>query len=114
MIAFENSTSSQFTFDLNFNDLLTLMHGNIKLLEDENSHDLCQIILNNLTMIKREFPDEDVPPKPEKKGKTKIEDVLIVEHKVFFNEQYRAVYDKKNKNIMAKYDKKRQGLVKDV
>ena len=42
------------------------------------------------------------------------EDVLIVEHKVFFNEQYRAVYDKKNKNIMAKYDKKRQGLVKDV
>ena len=43
-----------------------------------------------------------------------MEDVLIVEHKIFFNEQYRAVYDKKNKNIMAKYDKKRQGLVKDV
>lgn len=51
VIAFENSSSSQFSFDLNFNDLLTLMHGNIKLLEDENSHDLCQIILNNLTMI---------------------------------------------------------------
>jgi len=43
-----------------------------------------------------------------------MEDVLIVEHKIFFNQQYRAVYDKKNKNIMAKYDKKRQGLLKDV
>lgn len=106
MIAFENSTSSQFSFDLNFNDLLTLMHGNIKLLEDENSHDLCQIILNNLTMIKRD--------KCDKRGRIVHEDVLIVEHRVFFNEQYRAVYDKKNKNIMAKYDKKRQGLVTDV
>ena len=106
VIAFENSSSSQFSFDLNFNDLLTLVEGRIKLLEDESSHDLCQIILNNLTMIKRD--------KVDKKGKIMHEDVLIVEHKVFFNEQYRAVYDKKNKNIMAKYDKKRQGLVKDV
>jgi len=57
------------------------MHGNIKLLEDENSHDLCQIILNNLTMIQRE--------KPESKGKGGrpiMEDVLIVEHRIFFNE----------------------------
>ena len=52
--------------------------------------------------------------KLDKKGKSVQEDVLIVEHKIFFNEHYRAVYDKKNKNIMAKYDKKRQGLVKDV
>ena len=34
--------------------------------------------------------------------------------KVFFNEYYWAVYDKKNKHIMAKYDKQRQGLVQDV
>lgn len=54
VIAFENATMSQFSFDLNYYDLLTLMQGNMKLLEDENSHDLCQIILNNLTMIKRE------------------------------------------------------------
>jgi len=40
--------------------------------------------------------------------------VLIAEHKIFFSEQYRATYDKKNKNIMAKYDKKRQGLVQDA
>jgi len=99
VIAFENETSCQFTFDLNFNDLLILMHGNIKLLEDECSNDLCQIICNSLTMIKRE--------KVEKKGLIVLEDVLIAEHKIFFNEQYRAVYDKKNKNIMAKYDKKR-------
>jgi hypothetical protein len=39
--------------------------------------------------------------------------VLIVEHRIFFNEEYRAVFDKKNKNIMAKYDKRRQGLLKD-
>jgi len=106
VIAFENETSSQFAFDLNFEDLLTLMQGNIKLLEDENTHDLCQILLNNLALIKRE--------KVDKKGNTVYEDVLIVEHKVFFNEQYRAVYDKKNKHIMAKYDKQRQGLVQDV
>lgn len=56
------------------------MHGHIKLLEDENSHDLCQIILNNLTMIKRE------KPKHGKKGELDWEDVLIVEHKIFFNE----------------------------
>lgn len=99
VIAFENETSSQFTFDLNFNDLLTLMEGNIKLLEDENTHDLCQILLNNLTMIKRE--------KVDKKGNTVYEDVLIVEHKVFFSERHRVVYDKKNKHIMAKYDKQR-------
>ena len=99
VIAFENETSSQFTFDLNFNDLLTLMEGNIKLLEDENTHDLCQILLNNLTMIKRE--------KVDKKGNAVHEDVLIVEHKVFFSERHIAIYDKKNKHIMAKYDKQR-------
>ena len=106
VIAFENETSSQFTFDLNYEDLLILMHGNIKLLEDESSHDLCQLLLNCLTMIKRDKVDA--------KGRTVKEDVLIAEHEVFFSEQYRSAYDKKNKNIMAKYDKKRQGLVQDA
>ena len=41
VVAFENETSCQFTFDLNYNDLLILTHGNIKLLEDESSNDLC-------------------------------------------------------------------------
>lgn len=107
VIAFENETSSQFSFDLNYSDLLIMTGGNLKLLEDESSHDLCQIILNNLTMIKREKVDA--------KGQVVRDDVLIAEHKVFFNEQHRAAYDKKNKiNKLAKYDKKRQGLVKDV
>lgn len=109
VIAFENATMSQLAFDLNYYDLLTLMHGNMKLLEDENSHDLCQIILNNLTLIQREKLGET-----DKLGNPILQDYLIVEHRIFFNEQYRAVYDKKNKNIMAKYDKKRQGLVQDV
>ena len=107
VIAFENSTSQQFSFDLNYNDLLTLIHGQIKLLEDENTHDLCQIILNNLSMIKRDKEDK-------KNKKVLREDVLIVEHKIFFKEEYRAIYDKKNKNIRAKYDKKRQDLHRDV
>jgi len=106
IIAFENETSCQFSFDLNFNDLLILMQGNLKLLEDDNSHDLCQLILNSLSMITREKVDE--------KGRMVTEDILIVEHKIFFSEHYRSVYDKKNKNIMAKYDKKRQGLVKEI
>ena len=108
VVAFENSTSQQFSFDLNYNDLLTLIHGQIKLLEDENTHDLCQIILNNLSMIKREREDR------KNKSKIVVEDVLIVEHKIFFKEEYRAIYDKKNKNIRAKYDKKRQDLHRDV
>ena len=41
IVGFENETSCQFTFDLNFNDLLILAHGNIKLLEEEHSQDLC-------------------------------------------------------------------------
>jgi hypothetical protein len=57
-------------------------------------------------MIKKETEDDA--------GKAVLEDVLIVEHKIFFNEVYRAIYDRKSKNIMAKYDKKRQGLVKDI
>lgn len=51
-------------------------------------------------MIKRDKEDK-------KNKKVLREDVLIVEHKIFFKEEYRAIYDKKNKNIRAKYDKKR-------
>jgi hypothetical protein len=54
LIAFEDATSAQFNLDLNFQDLLTFTDGNIKLLEDENIHDLCVLIMNNLTMIRKE------------------------------------------------------------
>jgi len=99
VIAFENETNCQFSFDLNYSDLLILMQGNIRLLEDDCSHDLCTIILNSLSLIQREKIND--------KGKAVYEDVLITEHKIFFNEIYRSLYDKKNKNIMAKYDKHR-------
>lgn len=81
------------------------MGGNLKLLEDDFTQELCQIVLNNLTLIQREKVSE--------KGQSFKEDVLIVEHKIFFNEQYRQVYDKKNTKIMAKHDKYRQGLMHD-
>ena len=100
--------------------MLTLTDGNIKLLEDENIFDLCQMIMNNLTLVQREKPAE-APAGGRGSGQhtgrrstPKYEDILIVEHRIFFKDQYRAVYDKKSKNIMAKYDKKRQGLVRDV
>lgn len=99
VVAFETLQSKQFTLDLNYFDLLALMNGNMKLLEDENSHDLCQIILNNLSIIKR--------TKIEANGKEIVEDVLIVEHKIFFADHFRQIYDKKKTNIMAKHDKKR-------
>lgn len=82
IVAFESDTNCQFSFDMNYNDLMILTHGNVKLLEDECSNDLCQIISNSLTIIKRDKTDKDGQPlKLEKR-----EDVLITEHKIFFNE----------------------------
>lgn len=68
IIAFEDETSAQFKLDLNFQDLLTLTDGNIKLLEDENIFDLCQIIMNNLTMVQREKPVEVLQPQQSARG----------------------------------------------
>ena len=58
VIAFDSSTLCQYSFDLNYYDLLILSNGVQKLLEDENLHDICSIILNNLTMIKRDKIDQ--------------------------------------------------------
>lgn len=38
---------------------------------------------------------------------------MAVEHKLFFNEYYRTEYDKNNKAILAKHDKKKKGLVQE-
>jgi hypothetical protein len=119
IIAFEDLTSAQYKLDLTFQDLLTLTDGDVKLLEDSNVSDLCYMILSNLTMISREL-GKPIPIKT-KGGENDSnapmkthEDVLIVEHRIFFREEYRGSYDKKKKNITAKYDKKRQGLIRDV
>ncbi len=52
VIAFDNDTCSSYGFDLTFEDLMLFTDGNMRLLESDNSHDLCQMILNNLTRIR--------------------------------------------------------------
>ena len=57
VIAFDIETNNSYAFDLMYDDLLLLVEGNTKLLdpdpEQEYSKDLCQIILNNLTLLRR-------------------------------------------------------------
>jgi len=57
VIAFDIETHHSYAFDLMYDDLLLLVEGNIKLLdpdpEQEYCKDLCQIILNNLTLLRR-------------------------------------------------------------
>jgi len=57
VIAFDIETNHSYAFDLMYDDLLLLVEGNTKLLdpdpEQEYSKDLCQIILNNLTLLRR-------------------------------------------------------------
>ena len=35
---------------------MMIAEGNMKLLEDDYIHDLCQLILNNLTLVRRQKP----------------------------------------------------------
>lgn len=41
VIAFEHETYIQHSLDLTFEDLMLILDGNMKLLEDEQLHDLC-------------------------------------------------------------------------
>jgi len=41
------------------------------------------------------------------------EEVLAVEHRLFFNELFRQNWDARNKKIRAKHDKHLQGLLAD-
>jgi hypothetical protein len=81
IIAFENETYKQYSLDLEYEDMMIIVDGNMKLLEDEQSNELCQLLTNNLTMISK---------KGEKKGgKERVDTVMAVEHKIFFNESHR-------------------------
>eukprot|EP00347_Sterkiella_histriomuscorum_P009856 403339614 len=164
VIAFDNERFQQHSFDLVFEDLMLLVDGNMKLLEDDHIGDLCQIILNNLTMIKRGNSSNSKKNKKQGKQPSKIliqdesiskfdEDTsmtqttlanpaaetllqrrqgensvatiqinstvlndqatLAVEHKLFFNEYYKIEYDKPNRVILGKHDKKKKGLVQE-
>jgi len=53
VVAFDGETNTSYAFDLIHEDLVIFTDGNIKLMEQENNNDLCQMILNNLTLIKR-------------------------------------------------------------
>jgi hypothetical protein len=41
-------------------------------------------------------------------------EVLVLEHRCFFNEVNRSNFDSKKKKILMRYDRRLQGMVKDV
>ena len=41
-------------------------------------------------------------------------EVLVVEHRCFFNEIYRINWDQRKKMILMRHDKRKQGIVKDI
>jgi hypothetical protein len=49
VIAFDNDSCTSYNFDLTYEDLMLFVDGNMRLLDADNQHDLCQMILNNLT-----------------------------------------------------------------
>ena len=83
-------------------------------------NDLCQIVLSSLCFIKRErqgpapVMKKNDDNNSQRKRISPYEDVLIVEHRIFFREDFKQQMDKKQQRIMTKYDKRRQGLVRDV
>ena len=115
IIAYDNKKGRTYSLDLYRDDILMLVDGNQRLVEEENMPDLCQLIANSLTLIKREI-------KVNKAKKIDMnefdellnDDVLAVEHRLFFNELYRQNWDQRNKMIKAKHDKHLQGLLTDV
>lgn len=86
-------------------DLLIFVEGNARLLDEENSGDLFQLLLNSLTLITRT-------------SQTRVGAydfmVLAVEHRCFFNELYRNHWDARNKLIKARHNKVKQGLVNEI
>jgi len=55
VVAFDIETNHSYAFDLMYEDLMLLVDGNTKLFDPEQKYcdDLCQIILNNLTLLRR-------------------------------------------------------------
>jgi len=55
VVAFDIETNNSYAFDLMYEDLMLLVEGNTKLFDPEqkNHDDLYQIILNNLTLLRR-------------------------------------------------------------
>lgn len=49
IIAFDNDSCTSYNFDLNYDDLMLFVDGNMRLLDPDNQHDLCQMLMNNMT-----------------------------------------------------------------
>lgn len=77
--------------------------------------DLCQLISNSLTLIQRKIDISDIKKSDKNEFDELLnEEVLAVEHRLFFNELYRQNWDARNKKIRAKHDKHLQGLLTDA
>ena len=120
IVAFNNATCDTFQLDLTRDDLMILVNGHQRLLEEENQVDLCSLLLNQLTMIERNYDltserdenDASVLSRGEK-AKQEKKKVLVVEHRCFFNDILPKKWDSKNKLIIARHDKRKQGLIND-
>lgn len=117
IVAFNNASCETFQLDLTRDDLMILVDGHMRLLEEENQMDLCSILLNQLTMIERKMSQEDIEANNAstltRKDRVTVKKVLVVEHRCFFNELQHKKWDKQNKLIIARHDKRKQGLLKD-
>ena len=160
VVAFDNESNSSYAFDLMHEDLVVFTDSNMKLLEYESTQDLCHMILNNLTLIKRKTGgglggesmqsgidgglsmegDDDMngdyrqpalahmptsqlaavlDPGANASNPTVVnpslrvqDSSLAVEHRIFFNDYYRSIYER-NKKFNPNADKKKKGLVFD-
>ena len=60
IVAFNNQSCETFQLDLTRDDLMILVDGHQRLLEEENQADLCSLLLNQLTMIERKIDQEEI------------------------------------------------------
>lgn len=114
IVAFNNATCDTFQLDLTRDDLMILVNGHQRLLEEENQADLCSLLLNQLTMLERnpdshdrEANDGSALSRSDKQGKRPNKKVLVVEHRCFFNNIEHKKWDSRNKLIIARHDKRK-------
>ena len=105
IIAFNNIKCITYELDLTKDDLLVFVESNLRLLEEENSQDLYNLLANSLTIIMRNVTSRQ---------STNRVPILIIEHRCFFNELYRQNWDSRNKKIKARHNKFKQGLIKEI
>lgn len=59
VVAYECETNNSYSFDLTYEDLLLFTDGNVKLIDQDGGQEVCQMILNNLTLIRRRNHNAD-------------------------------------------------------